>query len=152
MQLIRNLVWCVARNGNLLLNVGPKANGAIPETQARRFRAIGKWLKSNGESIYEAGSAPFGNISYHLGTITLKGRNVYLHIMYWSDKKICIAGIKNRVTKVSMLANGKILNFKQESDYLYILDLPKKSPNPIDVVIKIELEGLPEVTNAFFWR
>jgi alpha-L-fucosidase len=151
-QLIRNLVWCVARNGNYLLNAGPKADGVIPETQARRFRAVGEWLKLNGESIYEASSPPFGNIAYHLGTITLKRRNLYLHIMYWSNKKICIAGIKNRVNKVSMLATRKALNFKQESDHLYIMDLPKKSPEPIDTVIKIELEGTPEVTKGFFWE
>ena len=42
----------VSKNGNLLLNVGPMADGTIPEIQMRRLRAMGAWLKVNGEAIY----------------------------------------------------------------------------------------------------
>lgn len=46
------LVGTVANNGNLLLNIGPKADGTLPEEQVKRLLAIGKWLKLNGEAIY----------------------------------------------------------------------------------------------------
>ncbi len=50
--LVRLLVDIVSKNGNLLLNVGPMADGTIPELQLRRLRALGDWLKVNGEAIY----------------------------------------------------------------------------------------------------
>lgn len=56
-QLIATLVSTVAHGGNLLLNVGPRADGTIPEPMADRLRAIGDWLAINGEAIY--GSRPW---------------------------------------------------------------------------------------------
>ncbi|MDR0602494.1 MAG: alpha-L-fucosidase, partial [Treponema sp.] len=50
--LIRLITETVANNGNLLLNVGPRADGVIPEKQAERLRCLGAWLKQNGEAIY----------------------------------------------------------------------------------------------------
>lgn len=55
-KLIALLVEVVANNGNLLLNVGPKADGTIPIEQVKRLKALGQWLEINGEAIY--GSRP----------------------------------------------------------------------------------------------
>lgn len=52
-ELIRLLIETVANNGNLLLSVGPRADGTIPEEQERRLLALGKWMEINGEAIYE---------------------------------------------------------------------------------------------------
>jgi len=50
--LVDNLVDRVSKNGCLLLNIGPKANGEIPEEAKKRLLGLGKWLKLNGEAIY----------------------------------------------------------------------------------------------------
>jgi alpha-L-fucosidase len=50
--LIGDFIDGVSKNGNLLLNVGPMANGDIPEPQLRRLKAFGAWLKSNGAAVY----------------------------------------------------------------------------------------------------
>ncbi|MBS0409073.1 MAG: alpha-L-fucosidase [Proteobacteria bacterium] len=50
--LIGDFVDAVSRNGNLLLNVGPRPDGTIPEEQTRRLKAFGAWLRANGEAIY----------------------------------------------------------------------------------------------------
>ena len=51
-ELIHLLIDIVSKNGNLLLNVGPMADGSIPQIQADRLRALGAWLKVNGEAIF----------------------------------------------------------------------------------------------------
>ena len=51
-DLISLLVGTVANNGNLLLNIGPKADGTIPEEQVRRLKILGAWLKVNHDGIY----------------------------------------------------------------------------------------------------
>ena len=50
--LIDLLVDTVSKNGNLLINVGPRADGTIPELQQNSLRGLGQWLKTNGEAIY----------------------------------------------------------------------------------------------------
>ena len=54
-MLIRKLVECVSKGGNMLLNVGPDARGNFPEESVSRLKEIGKWMEKNGESIYGCG-------------------------------------------------------------------------------------------------
>lgn len=58
-DLITLLVATVADNGNLLLNIGPKADGTIPDEQVERLLALGSWLKINGEGIYDSRCSRF---------------------------------------------------------------------------------------------
>ena len=51
-QVVHTLIETVSRNGNFLINIGPRADGSIPEWQVERLRAMGAWLKSNSEAIY----------------------------------------------------------------------------------------------------
>ncbi|MEM3747716.1 MAG: alpha-L-fucosidase [Thermoproteota archaeon] len=150
MQLVRNLVKCVSGNGNFLLNVGPKADGTIPPEQAVRMRAVGRWLRRNGESIYGAGAAPFPQP--HVGQVTMKGSKVYVHIMFWPGREMCVAGIKNRVLKAYMLVSGRKLPFEQKEDRLFIRGLPLRAPDPIDTVVVLETEGKPEAVPPSFWK
>ena len=150
LEIIRLLVRCVAGNGNLLLNVGPRADGSIPEAYARRLRVVGEWLKRNGESIYGAGAAPFK--AAHLGQITVKGNKAYVHVFYWPGKEMCVAGIGNRVLRAYMLATGESLSFKQKEDRLFVYGLPRRPPDPIDTVIALELEGEPKAAPPSFWK
>ena len=57
-KIILQLQECAAKGGNLLLNIGPKADGSIPEGQIEVFKRVGAWMKVNGESVYE--SRPLG--------------------------------------------------------------------------------------------
>jgi alpha-L-fucosidase len=51
-SLIDDLIDIVSKNGALLLNIGPRADGTIPEEEQEMLREIGRWLKVNGEAIY----------------------------------------------------------------------------------------------------
>jgi alpha-L-fucosidase len=51
--IIDELVDVVSKNGNLLLGIGPRADGTIPEVMAERLRSVGAWLRTNGEAIYD---------------------------------------------------------------------------------------------------
>lgn len=150
MQLVRNLVKCVSGNGNFLLNVGPKADGTIPQLQARRLREIGDWIKVNQESIYGAGSAPFSQ--RHVGHVTAKGNKVYIHITCWPGTEMTLAGIKNRITGARMLASGRELDVEQSADRAFVKGLPQEAPDPKDTVVELELEGEPETMPADFWK
>ena len=55
------LVDIVSKGGNYLLNVGPMANGVIPQAAQDILRTVGQWLKVNGEAVYGAGPTPLGD-------------------------------------------------------------------------------------------
>jgi alpha-L-fucosidase len=52
-ELIHIFIDIVSKNGNLLLNVGPMADGSIPELQLKRLKGLGDWLKVNGEAVFD---------------------------------------------------------------------------------------------------
>ncbi len=81
-DLVRFLVDATSKNGNLLINVGPRADGSIPEVQAVALRALGSWLAVNGQAIY--GTRPW--LRAHQGgaaplSFTADGVVVYVHAL-----------------------------------------------------------------------
>ena len=86
--LIHTLVDIVAKGGNLLLNVGPNANGEIPQPALMRLEAIGEWLKVNGYAIYETRPLePYavGNVRY---TQSKDGEHRYIIYLLDETEKI----------------------------------------------------------------
>ena len=51
-RVIHGMIETISRNGNFLINIGPKADGTIPEPQIERLQTMGRWLKINGDAIY----------------------------------------------------------------------------------------------------
>jgi alpha-L-fucosidase len=80
-DLVRNLVDVASKGGNYLLNVGPTAEGVIPQPSVERMRAIGRWLRANGEAIYATQPGPIqGQADVRS---TARGSTVYLHALSW---------------------------------------------------------------------
>ena len=81
-SLIRLLVDVVAKNGNLLINIGPAADGSIPELQRSAMRELGGWLRTNGDAIY--GTRPWirmGEASGAPRRYTRSTAGVHLHVL-----------------------------------------------------------------------
>jgi alpha-L-fucosidase len=109
-ELVHILINKVARGGNLCLNIGPTADGRIPEIMQQRLTDIGNWLKVNGEAIYgtrkwnNAPSVTAETTEYY----TKKGSDLYLIITQWLTRPMVINGI-SKASDVTLLGyNGKI--------------------------------------------
>src|SRR5579862_8935308 len=70
--LVHNLVDIASKGGNYLLNVGPEPSGLIPAPEVERLKAVGGWLKANGQSIYATSASPFKRLPFK-GRATVKG-------------------------------------------------------------------------------
>src|SRR4029079_6123584 len=81
--LIRSLVDIASKGGNYLLNIGPMGDGSVPEPSIRSMRAIGAWLKKNGDAVYASTSNPLGPVNW--GRITTKPDRLYLHVFDWPN-------------------------------------------------------------------
>ena len=102
-----------SKGGNYLLNVGPTAEGVIPQASQDILRTIGKWMKVNGESIYGTWPSPFyfPDITWRA---TVKPGKVYLHILNWPGTKLRFEGLESKVKKAYFLANKAAVPYRQK--------------------------------------
>ncbi len=138
--LIRNLVDVVSKGGNYLLNVGPMADGTIPEASIERMKGIGRWMDTNGESIYGTVAGPFERPAW--GRYTAKPGVIYAQVFDWpASGPLRVADRGTRITRAYLLADKerKSLKIEQAADG-WNLHLPEKAPDADVSVIALEHE------------
>jgi len=161
-QVLSMLVTAAAGCGNLLLNIGPKADGSVPPQAVERLTAVGKWLARNGEAVYGKVDRSIGRTEWmgtgrSMGTggpctsWTLKGKTAYFWCTCWPGTELALGGIKTKVKKASFLATGKPIKFRQTADRLVLRGLPKSSPDRIAGVTVIKLECASKLRQSLRW-
>jgi len=151
------LVDIVSKGGNYLLNVGPTSEGVIPQASQDNLRAVGRWLKVNGESIYGAGPTPFGDELGKTDTsrqdkkgnpvfvqatewrCTTQPGKLYIHFFKWPGGAFALSKINGKVSKAYMLADAshKGLGVNQIGDIVTVA-LPAEAPDRMDSVLVLE--------------
>ncbi|MER6977353.1 alpha-L-fucosidase [Streptomyces carpinensis] len=128
-QLIDSLVDIVSKNGNLLLDIGPRADGTIPELQQQRLRDIGAWLKTNGEAIY--GTTYWNHAEEPAGDddirYTVKQGTLYATALSWPGSHLTLgrdvpAGPGTRITLLG--SDGRDLSWHRDSQGRVVVDTP----------------------------
>jgi alpha-L-fucosidase len=149
-KLIHSLVEIASKGGNLLLNVGPTAEGLIPEPSVERLNAMGDWLKVNGESIYGAKASPFAKPEW--GRYTSKTGIIYAHVFDWPEEGHIVINQSVKVLKANMLAqSGKQLEIKSSRQGDIII-LPNTAPDSIATVIKLEIIPAEDWANLYKYK
>ena len=149
-QLIANLVDIVSKGGNYLLNVGPTAEGLIPQPSVERLQQIGNWLKVNGEAIYgcrkwKTYRQPAGDAGGVEIRFTTKDNAVYATCLDWPRQPVVIrmphldAESQPKIRSVEMLGSQEQLQWSQKPGRLVVTP-PKKRPCDYVYVFKIVLE------------
>ena len=145
-MLIKKLVECVSKGGNMLLNVGPDAKGNFPEESVHILQEIGKWMDKNSESIYGCGMSEMPRPDF--GRITQKGNLLYYHIFDNTIGPIPLLGIEKKdVKKIRLISSGAevpIANNWVSNNYpdITFADLGNNPilPDPVDTVLEVELQ------------
>ena len=143
-DLLAVLVKTASGGGNLVLNVGPKGDGSIPEESVGILKEMGAWLERNGEAIY--GSERARSEWMNCGLATQKGNTLYWHITRWYGKELRIGGIQTPVKRAYILGTGQEVKFDQEfkpAARLHLYDLPEEPPDPFIPVIALEGKEKP---------
>ena len=149
-DLIRKLCDIASKGGNFLLNVGPTAEGLIPQASIDRLEEIGSWMDINGEAIYGTTASPFYRLTWGRCTKKIKqdGAVLYLHVFDWPEKgKLIVPGLKNNPSSITLLQGGESLiwkNLKGDEPGI-VISVPRNAPDTICSVIKLKIDGKLDV-------
>jgi alpha-L-fucosidase len=138
-KLIETLIEVVSKGGNFLLNVGPRADGTIPQESVERLQKVGHWLDVNGEAIYGASASPipkpdWGRVTYKPGE-----RRVYLHVLEWPvDGQLKVADLPGHVSSAAMLGTDSNLEVTQTNESASIR-MPEYHANELPSVVRLQL-------------
>ena len=135
-DIIRTMVKAAGRNGNLLINVGPRPDGCLPTEAVERLHALGEWMRLNGESIYgtRGGIIP----PHDWGVTTQRGNTLYVHILDLQDDALYLPLSAKRVKRVSMFSNKSRLRYTATGNGVTI-SLPA-APTGVDTILEIEMK------------
>ena len=135
-ELVQYLVKAAGYGSNLLLNVGPMPNGKIQEEHIESLKKIGKWVKQNGQTIYNTKRGPISP-SDEIAS-TQNGNIVYIHLLDNTKSEYYIEGFKSKFKKISYLNSNKKVSYKKTKTGLHLI-LDKKEINSIDTILIMEL-------------
>jgi alpha-L-fucosidase len=166
-MLIHQLIDIISKNGNLLVNVGPRSDGTIPEEGQRVLREVGSWLKDNGEGIYgtrawktygegptkviagsfhDTDSQPFTDRDFRF---TTKNGTLYAFEFAWPSAGEAVIHTLTeaqldgkKISSVSLLGSSSTLTFESQSDGLHI-HLPSAQPGKYAYCFKINFNAQP---------
>ncbi|MCL2433656.1 MAG: alpha-L-fucosidase [Clostridia bacterium] len=146
--LIKKLVECVSKGGNLLLNVGPTAKGSFPSEAIAALGGVGDWMKQNSNSIYGCGNAGLPKPEY--GRITKKKNILYYHI-HDGFEYIPLPGVNaDQIKRIWRVSTGEEIKINEEwmarnfPEYVFIAFREDAVLlDPVDTVIGVELTASP---------
>ena len=133
----------MSKNGNLILNVGPDANGEIPKESSDILEEVGNWMKYNGESIYKCQASMYEKPEW--GRYTQNEKNLYCHIYDRGIGYLNLNNLRDKVEFATLLKDGSEI----EIDFPWMAEefvkdaflnlKTSKLPDEIDTVIKLKL-------------
>ena len=146
--LIRNLVDVASKGGNYLLNVGPMANGEIPQASIERLKDVGAWMRVNSSSIHGTTASPFVRLKW--GRATKKeypnATDLFLHVFDWpEDGLLRVDGLRSEVSGAYFMADFQQQIQIDKTQAGVVLQLPDKPLDEVDTVIVLKITGKLDV-------
>ncbi len=147
-QIINILVDCISKGGNLLLDIGPKADGTIAPEQVQRLKGLGRWTRKHAEAIYGTQAGIPAEHFYGPTALNDTGHILYLYLPYKPNGPVMLKGLKNRINRIYVVGNGTKLNWEVKMKHYWsqvpgivYIDVPEKVLDEEVTVIAILLDG-----------
>lgn len=147
-QIIRIFVDCISMGGNLLLDIGPKPDGTIPEEQLTILNGLGKWTSKHEKAIYGTRAGISRDYFNGYSTLSKDSTTLYLYVDNQPNGPLLIKGLKNKVNRIWVVGNGTKLSYKVVGKQywssvpgLLYIDLPEEIQDENVTVIAVLLDG-----------
>jgi len=156
-DLLERLSLTACRGANMLLNVGPRPDGALCPEEIERLKAIGAWMKVNGEAIYGTTASPV-DFDFPWGAMSRRASQQYLHVLTWDPAGIRFNGIRSKPARAYLLADPKKAPLAVEHEPktgVTTVRVPAEAPDPNVSVIVVEfagpIEADPQAEGTYHW-
>lgn len=149
-ELIRKLADIAGKGGNFLLNVGPRADGSIPERSLELLSEIGAWMRVHGESIRGTLPGPFDSTPWGACTMRRLENHVtqlYLHVFDWpEDGAIKVPGLLNDVIAARVLGGDEVSSWERPDGGDLVIHAPAAHADQAVTVLVVDVRGDPDVS------
>lgn len=151
-QVIRIFIDCISMGGNLLLDIGPKQDGTIPEEQVEILEKLGRWTKKHEEAIFGSNAGIPKDYFYGPSTLSADSTILYLFMEDIPKGPIALRGVKNKINRIWVLGNGtklswdiKMKQYWSSVPGLVYIDIPEKVLDEEVTVVAVLLDGKIEL-------
>ncbi len=134
-SLLGSLITCARGGGNFLLNIGPRADGSVPEGSVKVLEEMGRWMSRYGDTVY--GSERCKVVRSNYMNFTRKGNTLFMYVYRWPGSTLILSRMRSKVKSARWVATGKAVAFEQARE----LD-PREPPIEIPIY-RIKFTGLP---------
>jgi alpha-L-fucosidase len=153
-EIIRTFSEIIGMGGNLLLDIGPKSDGTIPEKQVYTLKELGKWTDKHEEAVYSTvGGLEFGHF-FGPTSFSKDSSTIYLYYFDSPRGELSVKGIRNKIKSIRVVGDdsGDELKYRRSGGASWLnipgilmIDLPVEKLDKYVTVIAIDLEGKPDI-------
>ena len=147
-MVLRTFVDCLSNGGNLLLDIGPREDGTIPEEEAAVLKEMGRWTSKHKEAVYDTRAGIPADCVQGYTTLNEAGDILYIYLPYKPTGPVEVKGLVNKVNRIWVVGNGAMLNYKvynknywSEIPGLLEIDVPEQVLDPSVTVLAVLLDG-----------
>lgn len=148
-QIVLNMLAdCMSKGGNLLLDIGPRADGSIPSEEVEVLRELGRWTSKHAEAVYGTRAGiPAGHVNAYT-TLNKAGDILYVYLPYAPVESIQISGLKSKIQRARVVGNGAELKVRLYNDIdwsevpgVYYVEVNSTVLDHRMTVLALELDG-----------
>lgn len=147
-QIISIFAECLSKGGNMLLDIGPKADGTIPAEEVTVLKELGKWTRKHSEAIYGTEAGLPAGYFYGPSTISKDSTMLYLFVHGKPGGQVMLEGVKNKINRIYTVGNGTKLTYKEylkpywsNNAGLIFIDVPEAVLDEYITVLAVVLDG-----------
>ena len=147
-QVIRIFVDCISMGGNLLLDIGPKADGSIPQEQVEILKELGRWTKKHAEAVYGTQAGIPANYFYGPTSLSADSTILFLYLDGRPNGPVMLKGIKNKINRIWVVGYGtklepdiKMKQYWSAVPGIIYFDVPDEVLDQQVTVIAVLLDG-----------
>ncbi|WP_328980005.1 alpha-L-fucosidase [Streptomyces canus] len=141
-DIVQELVTVVSRDGNLLLNIGPKGDGSVTTGTQTVLNGLASWMSTHSDSIHGTSGSPFAT-EPSWGKLTKKNGKLFAHVFTWpTNGQLRIPRMDNTISRVYLLNNPSVSLSYTVTDQINVT-VPATAPNATLPVVCVEVQGMP---------
>jgi alpha-L-fucosidase len=144
-RIIKMLSTVTSDGGNLLLNIGPTPDGAVPAEAIEPLKTVGRWLEKNGECAYGKVTRSKFRFCNGVSSFSVKGKTLYLWNWIWPhDDEIVLGGVKSKVKSARNISSGEDISFSQKGWRISLSNMSAPDKTAGITVLALEFDEEPE--------